>query len=139
MITANFSALVNGLVANFTDTSIPEMNTIPITSWLWDFGDPTTTNDNSTLNTPTYTYPNPGNYTVSLTTGVGTNCANTATTQLVISSVVPNFSTTAPQCAGNAVSFTDLTTHSANATLNSWSWNFGDNTSSTLQIGRAHV
>lgn len=101
--------------------------------WLWDFGDPTTTNDNSTLNTPTYTYPNPGNYTVSLTTGVGTNCANTATTQLVISSVVPNFSTTAPQCAGNAVSFTDLTTHSANATMNSWSWNFGDNTSSTLQ------
>lgn len=101
--------------------------------WLWNFGDPSTTSDISTLNTPTYTYPNPGNYTVSLTTGVGTSCANTATTQLVISSVLPAFSSTAPQCVGNTVQFTDLTTHSANATLNSWNWNFGDGGTSTAQ------
>ncbi len=101
--------------------------------WLWNFGDPSTTNDISTLNTPSYTYPLAGNYTVTLTTGVGTNCANTATTQLVITQVTPNFTSTAPQCVGNTVAFTDATTHSSNATLSNWSWNFGDGGTSSLQ------
>jgi gliding motility-associated-like protein len=101
--------------------------------WLWNFGDPSTTLDVSTLNTPTYTYPVPGNYTITLTTGVGTNCANTATTQLVITQVIPNFLSTAPQCVGNTVAFTDATTQSANAVLTSWNWNFGDGGTSTQQ------
>ncbi len=102
-------------------------------NWLWNFGDPTTNGDISTLNNPTYTYPSPGNYIVTLTTGVGTNCANTATTQLVISRVTPNFSSNSPQCVGNTVTFTDLTTTSSNLTLNSWQWSFGDGGTSTLQ------
>ncbi|MBL0046784.1 MAG: PKD domain-containing protein [Bacteroidetes bacterium] len=102
-------------------------------NWLWNFGDPSTNTDVSTLNNPTYTYPVAGNYTITLTTGVGTSCANTATTTLVISRVTPNFSSTAPQCVGNTVTFTDLTTHSANASLTSWNWKFGDGGTSTAQ------
>ena len=83
MITANFSALVNGLVANFTDTSIPEMNTIPITSWLWDFGDSAISN----IQNPTHTYTTPGIYIVKLTIGDGTRVATT--TKFLLLSTTP--------------------------------------------------
>ena len=46
-------------IINFTDLS----SNGP-TSWLWDFGDGTT----STLQNPTHAYSNGGNYTVTLTT-----------------------------------------------------------------------
>lgn len=37
------------------------------TAWLWDFGDPTTTSDVSTIRNPKYFYSAPGKYLVSLT------------------------------------------------------------------------
>ncbi len=37
------------------------------TAWLWDFGDPNTLNDVSTLRNPKYTYAAPGTYIVTLT------------------------------------------------------------------------
>jgi gliding motility-associated-like protein len=41
------------------------------TAWLWDFGDPTTLNDVSTVRNPKYNYAAPGKYIVSLTRTVG--------------------------------------------------------------------
>ena len=103
-------------------------------NWKWDFGDLTTSTDVSTLNNPTYTYPGPGSYTVSLTTGFGTPCANTATATLVVSSLTSSFSNNAPKCAGSAVAFTNTSTNSANTTITGYSWNFGDATAvSNLQ------
>ena len=106
-------------------------------NWLWNFGDLTTTHDTSTLNHPSYTYPGPGTYTVSLTTGFGTHCANTATAPLVVSAIVPSFTNTAPACAGTSVTFTDHTT-TANSTISSWSWNFGD-TGSSASPSPTHI
>lgn len=37
------------------------------TAWLWDFGDPNTTSDVSTIRNPKYNYATPGTYTVTLT------------------------------------------------------------------------
>ena len=73
MITANFSVIVNLLAANFTDTSLPEINTSPITSWLWDFGDMGTSN----LQNPNHVYAAAGVYIVKLTVGDGTRVAST--------------------------------------------------------------
>lgn len=47
-------------------------------SYYWDFGDPTTTNDVSTLFQTAYTYPDSGVYTVTLI-AYGPTCADTAT------------------------------------------------------------
>ena len=44
----------------FTDASINA------DTWTWDFGDNTTQNDTSTLQNPTYTFPNRGDYQVTL-------------------------------------------------------------------------
>ena len=101
-------------------------------NWHWDFGDLTTTHDTSSLNTPTYTYPGPGTYTVSLTTGYGTHCANTATAPLTISSVTAAFSSITAACVGSNVVFTDHST-TANSTISTWSWNFGDTGTSGSQ------
>ena len=54
----NFSC--ESYTASFINTSIGAG------SYLWDFGDLTTTNDTSTAFTPTYTYPDTGVYVVSL-------------------------------------------------------------------------
>jgi gliding motility-associated-like protein len=116
------------LSANFVDASIA--NGAPIVSWLWDFGDGTTSTDQN----PSHTYNTPGNYSVSLTvtdsfgntdTGVFTNAAQ---------AVGPNTNFQANQTllqSNTSVTFTDLTTFGAPIT--SWSWNFGDSSSSNLQ------
>ena len=52
---------------SFTDLSVAA------TSWLWAFGDGST----STLQNPSHQYISFGNYTVTLTIGAGTGCSNT--------------------------------------------------------------
>ena len=57
---AAFSYFSNGFNVNFTDQS--DSNVATIVSWLWDFGDGTT----STLRNPVHTYSSNGEYLVSL-------------------------------------------------------------------------
>jgi len=68
---ANFTVSANSgpasLTVQFTDTS-----TGPITSWAWNFGDPTSLNNTSTEASPSHIYNNPGKYKATLTvTGPG--------------------------------------------------------------------
>ena len=58
----------NNFVVNFTNTSTNA------STYVWNFGDPTTLNDQSTAQNPTYTYPGSGSYTVTLSTGSGDLC-----------------------------------------------------------------
>ena len=58
---ANFTAMLSGLTANFTDTSTDSDGTIASRSW--NFGDGTT----STATNPSKTYASAGTYTVTLT------------------------------------------------------------------------
>jgi PKD repeat protein len=60
---ANFTYTANGLSVSFTDSSL----NVP-TSWAWDFGDPSSGNNNtSILQNPTHLFTLPGNYLMSLT------------------------------------------------------------------------
>ncbi|HYG51947.1 MAG TPA: PKD domain-containing protein, partial [Flavobacteriales bacterium] len=60
--------LCSGLTLQFTNTSVNA------TSYYWDFGDTTTTADNSTLVNPSYTFPDTGTYYVTLVANPGTVC-----------------------------------------------------------------
>ena len=96
-------------------------------SWLWNFGDGTT----SILQSPTHTYTTPGFYTVSLTTqsasgGCASNITNFSTYD--IQGGFAAFTDTFDQCPPYDVQFFDS---SSNAV--SWFWQFGDGTSSSLQ------
>lgn len=116
---------VDRLTVAFTDNSTG----VP-TSWLWDFGDSTT----STSQNPSHTYTTVGTFTVSLTT-TNTNGSNTLTKSNYITvgnAVKPVAAFSGTPLSGNA-SLTVKFTDSSLNTPTSWLWNFGDNTTSTSQ------
>lgn len=117
------------LVAAFQDTVIGltyaalDQSVGTPTSWLWDFGDGST----STLQNPSHTYAVAGIYTVCLTVDDGCSTDSTCVT-VVIGCPIPVASWT-NVTAGLVVNFTDGSTNLPT----SWFWDFGDGTTSTLQ------
>ncbi|SVD27178.1 uncharacterized protein METZ01_LOCUS380032, partial [marine metagenome] len=104
-----------------------------ITNYHWDFGDPATATDTSNLQNPTYTYPAPGIYPVSLTIMDSYGLSGGVTTDI---SVYPtedppsaNFNWAADLLQ---VIFTDMSV-AGDTTIANWIWNFGDGNTSTEQ------
>jgi len=102
------------------------LNDPNISSFLWDFGDGTT----STEANPSHTYTNTGAYTVSLEINDGTVCnlAYPAYQQITVEGITPAFDVAIDPCPPYAVHFTDTVSDAV-----SWLWEFGDGTTSTLQ------
>ena len=107
------------VTVTFNDESI-----VP-TSWLWDFGDGGT----STLQNPTHTYTNPGQYTVLLTVDNNqTGCSDDFELVFEIRDPLADFSASLTSaCIGTEISFSNL---SSNA--DAFFWSFGDGNTSTL-------
>ena len=111
---------------SFTDTS-----TGSITSFLWNFGD----GSSSTAQHPSKRYSTPTTYNVTLT--VFSNSGQTSITKAITvrasSPVTPNvnaaFDAPATALVGTAVNFADRSTGAPT----SWQWTFGDGTTSALQ------
>ncbi len=115
------STPANDLIIAFQDASLGNP-----TSWFWDFGDGTTSTDQN----PVHTYAQAGNYTVVLAVS-GSNCSST-TTSMVAAGPQPcsaYFVSYPDSNAVNSYQFVDQST--GNPT--SWSWDFGDGTTSTAQ------
>ncbi|MBC7865188.1 MAG: PKD domain-containing protein [Bacteroidia bacterium] len=95
-------------------------------SYLWNFGDATTTADTSHSFEPNYTYPAPGNYTVTLIVNPYTPCADTATqTFQVYPLLQPSFVSPPPECiTGNSFNFTAGGNFMGGGTF---AWVFGPN------------
>ncbi len=100
----------------------------PVVSYLWDFGDGTT----STLPSPTHTFPI-GVYNIRLNVVTAGGCGVSvyfAPGITVSSKPVANFSATPLDvCAHIPVNFTDLST----GNITTWQWDFGDGGTSTQQ------
>jgi PKD repeat protein len=122
---ANFTAIPRSgsspLIVQFNDASGGDLN-----SWLWDFGDGTTSKEQN----PSHTYQNIGSYTVSLTV-MGPGGSNTKTVEDYIQVTPPppvaNF-TAAPRSGRSPliVQFTGTSTGNITSRL----WSFGDGTTS---------
>lgn len=96
-----------------------------ITSYYWDFGDPSSNADTSNSPTPEYIFKDTGTYRVTLITNKGEQCSDTAIT---IAKVYPGFFpdfTITGSCVLNPYQFTDLTS-SRYGKVDSWRWDFGD-------------
>ena len=111
------------LDVNFTNFSTGNQLT-----YLWDFGDGTT----STAQLPVHTYTTSGTFTVTLTVTDSAGCTSTLTKQAYVQTVNPAAGYIAPPpttgCAPLTAQFTDATVGSLG-----WLWDFGDGTTSTLQ------
>lgn len=100
--------------------------TVDVASYLWDFGDGTT----STLMDPVHTYAQPGTYTVSLLLVSINGCQVSLSTTITVGHVAPLTVTDDDACQGDTLTF-GLNPASA---FTAASWNFGDGfTSSSLQ------
>lgn len=122
--TANDTDICIGTSVQFTNTSVPSMVT-----WLWDFGDGST----STVLNPSHTYSTAGPFTVTLSGTDATGC-----TDIIVKT---NYITVRPLPVAlygplyltvcsfpYTVNFLDSTVGAI-----SWQWNFGDGFTSTLQ------
>jgi PKD repeat protein len=111
------------------NVAFSDLSTGSVTSWMWGFGDTTT----STAQNPNHLYTSPGTYTVSLTaTGPGGSDGETKVAYITVTEPAPVAEFSGTPTSGNApllVNFSDLSTGS----VTSWSWSFGDTTTSTAQ------
>jgi PKD repeat protein len=117
------------LTVTFTDAS-----TNAPTSWLWDFGDGSSTN--ATVQNPVHTYAAAGTYTVKLTAtnSAGSNTA-TQTSYITVSPsvIAPVAAFSGTPTSGTApltVTFTDASTNAPT----SWLWDFGDGSSTNATV-----
>ena len=112
----------------FTDRSLPGSS--PITSWAWNFGDPTSGALNvSAVQNPSHTYNDVGRFTVSLTvTTLDGTDTTTKASFITVTSLLPIADFTADLSSGKpplTVAFTDLSVPGPSP-ITSWFWNFGD-------------
>lgn len=113
---------------NITFTSVSSQTL----TYNWNFGDPSSgANNTSTTANPSHTYNALGSYTPSVTVTDQNTCTNTVTktNYIKMNPVVASFNITegAIVCKNDSAHFVNAST-----SANSYNWNFGDGSSSTL-------
>jgi PKD repeat protein len=103
-----------------------------VTSWLWNFGDGTT----SISQNPVHKFAGKGNHTVTLTVTDNNTAVSGVFYVVFVRNLSPvagfNFTPASP-VVNEDIQFTDTSADPENLTLSSWFWDFGDGTNSTLQ------
>ena len=125
---ADFTSVVDGLDVDFTDTSTDPDGDETIVAWSWNFGDGNT----SSAQSPSHTYTTAGEYDVTLTVTDNLGATDTITKQVVANQApVADFTFVVD---GLDVDFTDTSTDpDGDETIVAWSWNFGDDNTSSDQ------
>ncbi len=139
--TASHSVLVNpNPVSAYTattacysyGTAFTDNSTSAVT-WDWNFGDATA---NNATQSPSHTYANSANYSVSLTVTNTFGCTNSSSqTITVLPQPVADFSFSTV-CARQSVQFTDAT---LGAAMTNWTWDFGDGTATVSTQNPTHI
>ena len=98
-------------------------NSAGANTYQWNFGDPSTTADESTEANPSWTYAEPGSYTVTLITGPGLTCADTTEALFeVYLQPEPGFTPPPALCGVDSITLVSTGVHGPSAVL---TWNFG--------------
>jgi len=129
--TADFTAdaVCMGESMIFTDQSYSDGQ--PIISWYWEFGDGAT----STTANPIHTYSSAGNYDVLLVVETAGGCSNEIVKEVNIFYLpTADFIWSGGQaCANDTTQFTDMSSPTGSAVIDTWFWQFGDGTTSDEQ------
>lgn len=122
-VIAAFTGDCDGSTVDFINTSTPCPH-----QFIWNFGDPGSPGNTSTQENPSYTYANPGTYTVTLTATDA--CGATATTTQQISVLGIAINAVQPSCGQDNGSLEAVVT-GANGPVNYY-WSPGGATTQTL-------
>lgn len=126
-ITPDFSIAAqtgcDSLKVDFSDISVVSP---AATSWLWNFGDATSSSNTSNAQNPTHYYKNTGTYTVTLSV---TNAEGTCTTTKnnFVTFTLPTAAFTADSTNACPTTTVDFTNQSTNATTYAWTLGNGNN------------
>lgn len=108
----------------------------------WNFGDPNSSNDTSSLANPIYTYPNYGPYIITLSTAPNAFCKDTIFKTVTINEKIlkAGFSYEYTNCSENevTVSFKDQTINNLQNTK-SWHWQFSGVYSGTSSLQNPNI
>ena len=131
-IIGNANTLCDNLTADFIN------NSTNATTFEWDFGDPTTTNDISSEFEPSYTYPDTGVYNVVLTVEVGNECEDVLNFPLYVKNItaVASFNAVTFECENGDIIVAVEDTSDDNDPrydINGWNWSLSDGQTSTEQ------
>ncbi len=127
LMNAGFDVTVgcSGTETVFIDTTLPNPN-----SWLWSFGDGTSSTDQN----PQHIFSAPGTYDVTLSVTSIDGCADSVTMSVVVPELpIADFSFV-NDCYYDVATFNDLSTISTGS-ITQWQWNYGDGTVSSSQNG----
>lgn len=110
-------AACSGLTQTFSNQSVNGQ------FWFWDFGDPNTLADTSVATSPSWTYSEPGTYTVMLVANPGWPCADTSYAVYdAYLPIDPTFTAPTNLCGASTVEFTATGNIGSGAVF---SWDFG--------------
>lgn len=116
-----------------------DINKGSIANYYWNFGDTTTINDTSTAIQPSYTYPGPGKYEVTLIADDGLGCFSDTLRDSVNIYFPPQASFSHDTvCLGDTTFFTNLSDVSYNV-ISSYLWDFGDSSAIDTNFSPSYV
>ena len=115
-----------GSTLSFSNTST--YATGIITSWNWDFGD----GNSSNIQNPSYTYTTPGTYSVTLISSSASGCSGSIT-QIININTSPAVQFSGDILSGCATQTVNFLNASSPSLGSQYSWNFGDNSTSSIQ------
>lgn len=107
----------------FNDLSLTSPGSI--TGWAWDFGDGSPLGSSAN---PTHTYSIPDSYVVSLVATTNNGCKDTAFKTTRVHALPVADYTTTNVCFASIANFNSTSTIMSIDTIQSWSWDFDDNT-----------
>ncbi|TKB99009.1 PKD domain-containing protein [Pedobacter cryophilus] len=97
-----------------------------LTSWLWSFGDGTT----STQQNPTHLFTKSGTYVVSITSSTQFGCSNTFSKSVIINDPAEIDFLDPGACINDVVNFQPVINK---GNVSSWLWNFGDGSNDVVE------
>lgn len=120
---SNTASICFGDTVFFTDLSVPQVGDT-ISAYSWEFGD----NSTSQMQHPTHLYAAAGDYIVKLTVLASNGCSASISKTITVHPLPIADFTSSVAYALSAVQFTNTSQLFLNP-LQSWEWNFGDNSS----------
>lgn len=128
LLTSDTNSICVPATIQFLDNSITGNVLDPIISWLWNFGDGTT----STLQDPTHTFTTPGTYNVVLTISTFGGCTNNnGSAPYVINAYPYPIAAFSVSSTVLDLPYDPLVTDNQSTGATTYQWNFGDGGSST--------
>ncbi|MFK7972077.1 MAG: PKD domain-containing protein [Bacteroidia bacterium] len=96
-----------------------------VNQWFWDFGDPSSPNNNSVWDNPRHVYENAGQAVIQLTVTTANGCSDDTTAEVTIHETpVADFEVTG-NCENSPVLYTQTATSNPATPLVRWDWDFG--------------